>query len=349
MPLTAGQSLSFYEILGPLGAGGMGEVYRAKDTRLEREVAIKILPEELADDEERLRRFEREAKTLASLSHPNVGGIHGVDQEGDVCFLALELVPGEDLAARLSRGPLPVDEAIDVCRQIAEGLEAAHEAGVVHRDLKPANVCVTPEGVVKILDFGLAKPMGPKATPSGTSSAESDSFFMTEEGLVLGTPTYMSPEQARGKPVDRRTDNWAFGCVLFECLVGRRAFGGDVVADILVAIMSEEPDWDALPPLPLRVSELLRRTLSKDPRSRLRDAGEARVQLELAQALDGLPRQPHRPRPGEGGADRADAHSKALRHLPVAAPERPLLPQNLPCLSHGQPPTRHLASSSRRW
>jgi len=214
MPLSPGQTLSFYEVLGPLGAGGMGEVYRARDTRLEREVAIKVLPEELADDEERLRRFEREAKTLASLNHPNIAGIYGVDEVDDVWFLALELVPGEDLAERLAQGPLPVDEAIEVCKHIAEGLEAAHEAGVVHRDLKPANVRVTPEGVTKLLDFGLAKPVHPRARRDGSaSSAESDSFLMTAEGLVLGTPTYMSPEQARGKAVDRRTDLWAFGCV----------------------------------------------------------------------------------------------------------------------------------------
>jgi len=279
MPLAAGQSLTFYEILGPLGAGGMGEVYRAKDTRLEREVAIKVLPEELADDEERLRRFEREAKTLASLNHPNVAGIHGVDKEDDVCFLALELVPGEDLADRLARGALPVDEAIDVCRQIAEGLEAAHEAGVIHRDLKPANVRVTPEGVVKILDFGLAKPIHPRTTREGTTSAESDSFLVTEEGVVLGTPTYMSPEQARGKPVDRRTDVWALGCILYECLTGRRPFGGESLTDVLASIVGAEPDWSRLPNLPPRVFELLRRLLDKDPRLRLRDAGEARVLL----------------------------------------------------------------------
>jgi serine/threonine protein kinase len=283
MPLTAGQTLSFYEILGPLGAGGMGEVYRAKDTRLEREVAIKVLPEELADDEERLRRFEREAKTLASLNHLNVAGIHGVDQEGEVCFLALELVPGEDLAARLSRGPLAVDEAIDVCQQIAEGLEAAHEAGVVHRDLKPANVRITPDGVVKILDFGLAKPMHSKTSgDSSGGAAEHDSFLMTEEGLVLGTPTYMSPEQARGKPVDRRTDIWAFGCVLYECLTGQRAFRGGSLTDILAAIVGEEPDLTRLPLLPASVRALLVRCLTKDPRVRLRDIGEARVLLQAS-------------------------------------------------------------------
>jgi len=285
MPLTAGQNLAHYQILGPLGSGGMGEVYRARDTRLEREVAIKVLPEELADDEERLRRFEREAKTLASLNHPNVAGIHGVDQQGEICFLALELVPGEDLATRLELGALPVEEALDVCRQIAEGLEAAHEAGVVHRDLKPANVRVTPEGVVKVLDFGLAKPM--RETRSGTTAAKPDSFLVTEEGLLLGTPTYMAPEQARGKPVDRRADVWAFGCVLFECLSGKRAFDGESMMDVLAAVVDREPDWSVLPRgTPLHVRALIKRCLDKDPRRRLRDIGEARVTLTEGVAGD---------------------------------------------------------------
>ena len=280
MPLTAGQTLSFYEILGPLGAGGMGEVYRARDTRLEREVAIKVLPEDLADDQDRLKRFEREAKTLASLNHANLAHVYGIDQVESTCLIAMELVPGEDLATRLASGPLPVAESIDVCRQIAEGLEAAHEAGVVHRDLKPANVRVTPEGVVKILDFGLAKPVRPKATMDGTTTAEPDSFLLTEEGLVLGTPTYMSPEQARGKPVDKRTDVWAFGCVLFECLTGSRAFDAASLTDVLAAIVNREPDWNALPTgTPHSVRWLLQRCLDKDPRTRLRDVGEARVAL----------------------------------------------------------------------
>jgi len=281
MPLTTGQTLTHYEILGPLGAGGMGEVYRARDTRLDREVAIKVLPEHFADDDERLRRFEREAKALASLNHPNVAGIHGIDQVDETCFLAMELVPGEDLAAKLARGPLPVDEALDVCRQIAEGLESAHEAGVVHRDLKPANVRVTPDGAVKILDFGLAKPLAPKTRSHGTSTAESDSFLVTEEGLVLGTPTYMSPEQARGKPVDRRTDVWAFGCVLYECLTGKRAFEGDSLSDVIAALLEREPDLDRLPArTPPRVRELITRCLAKVTRHRLRDIGEARWTLE---------------------------------------------------------------------
>ncbi|MFT7541423.1 MAG: Tol biopolymer transport system component [Gammaproteobacteria bacterium] len=286
MSLANGQTLSFYQILSPLGAGGMGEVYLARDTRLDREVAIKVLPEEMADDEERLRRFEREAKTLASLNHTNIAGIHGIDQVDETCFIAMELVPGEDLEVRLKRGALPAEEALDVCRQIAEGLEIAHEAGIVHRDLKPANIRITPEGLVKILDFGLAKPIGSSARKSGSqqlpSSAESDSFLVTSEGMILGTPTYMSPEQARGKLVDRRTDIWAFGCVLFECLTGKRAFKGDAFGDLIAAILGREVDLEALPSAtPPRVRELIARCVVKDPRMRLRDIGEARVVLGL--------------------------------------------------------------------
>jgi len=283
MTLTTGQSLTFYEILGPLGAGGMGEVYRARDTRLEREVAIKVLPEGLADDEDRLRRFDREAKTLAALNHTNVAGIHGIDQVDGLAFIAMELVAGEDLSERLERGALSVDEAVEIMRQIAAGLEAAHEAGVVHRDLKPANIRITPEGVVKVLDFGLAKPTGPRLTSgSGTSvTAKPDSFLMTEEGLVLGTPTYMSPEQARGQPVDRRTDIWAFGCVLYECLTGKRAFDGETLSDVIAAVISTKPDLARLPAAtPARIRELLARCLDKEARGRLRDIGEARVALE---------------------------------------------------------------------
>jgi hypothetical protein len=346
MPLATGQTLTHYEILGPLGAGGMGEVYRARDTRLDREVAIKVLPEHFAEDDERLQRFEREAKTLASLNHPNVAGIHAIDQVDDTCFLAMELVPGEDLATRLARGPLPVDEAIDVCRQIAEGLEAAHEAGVVHRDLKPANVRVTPDGVVKVLDFGLAKPIRPKtSSESGATTAESDSFLMTEEGLVLGTPTYMSPEQARGKPVDRRTDIWAFGCVLYECLTGKRAFDGESMTDVLASIVGKDPDWSRLPGgVEPHVLRLVRRCIEKDPRERLRDVGEARITLgrgtpEPVDRPRESPRSRHVPvlavgiialalgalgawflRPEEGGASRDVAATTARRTLRLTVP-----------------------------
>ena len=257
----------------------MGEVYRARDTRLEREVALKVLPEDLADNEERLRRFEREAITLASLNHPNVAQVFSIDQVGDTCFMAMELVPGEDLAARISRGALPLDETLDVCRQVAEGVETAHEAGVIHRDLKPANVMITPEGKVKVLDFGLAKPAG--HGPGANSTA--DSVLTTEEGRLLGTPTYMAPEQARGRPIDRRVDVWAFGCVLYECLARRRAFNGESLGDVLAAVLQKEPVWSALPAsTPRSVRELLVRCLRKDPRLRLRDIGDARIALEEA-------------------------------------------------------------------
>ncbi len=276
MPLTPGSKLAFYEVVSPLGAGAMGEVWRAKDTRLGREVAIKVLPEHFADDEERLRRFEREAKTLATLNHPNVAQIFGVDQVEDTCFLVLELVPGESLEERIKRGALPVADALDVARQIAEGLEAAHEAGVIHRDLKPANIRLTPDGKVKVLDFGLAKP-----AREGHDGSTTDSVLSTEAGRLLGTPTYMAPEQARGKPIDRRVDIWAFGCVLYECLTAKRAFAGDTLTDVFAAVLEREPDWTRLPAAtPPRVRELLERCFAKDPRARLRDIGEARVLLQ---------------------------------------------------------------------
>jgi len=283
--LVSGQSLSFYEIAGPIGAGAMGEVFRARDTRLDRDVAIKVLPEHFAQDEERLRRFEREAKALASLSHPNVAQIYGVDQVEDTCFLVLELVEGEGLDERLERGPLAVAEAVDVARQIASGLEAAHESGVIHRDLKPANVRITHEGEVKLLDFGLAK----ANVPRGAGSTTSDSVLTTEAGRLLGTPTYMAPEQARGRPIDRRVDLWAFGCVLYECLSARRAFGGETLSDVLAGVLEKEPDWSALPPAtPPHVRALIERCLVKDPRERLRDAGDARLELTRP-AMQGAP------------------------------------------------------------
>lgn len=283
MPLSPGSTLSHYSILGPLGAGAMGEVYRARDTKLGREVAIKVLPEHFADEPERLKRFEREAKTLASLNHANVAQIFGVDQVGDTCFLVLELVPGESLEARLKRGPLPLDEALDVCRQIAEGLEAAHDAGVIHRDLKPANVVLTPEGRVKILDFGLAKPAN-----EGHSGSSTDSVLSTEAGRLLGTPTYMAPEQARGKAIDKRVDVWAFGCVLYECLTAKRAFAGETLTDVLGAVLHSQADLSALPPsTPRRVRELVEGCFAKDPRRRLRDIGQARLEIERASSEPG--------------------------------------------------------------
>ncbi|MBL8840839.1 MAG: serine/threonine-protein kinase [Planctomycetes bacterium] len=276
MPLPAGAKLSFYELLAPLGAGAMGEVYRAKDTKLGREVAIKVLPPHFAEDAERLKRFGREATTLASLNHPNVAQIFGVDEVDGLCFLVLELVPGESLEERLKRGPLPIAEAIDVGRQIAEGLEAAHEAGVIHRDLKPANVRLTPDGKVKVLDFGLAKP----AREAGDTKSSTDSVLSTEAGRLLGTPTYMAPEQARGKAIDRRVDLWAFGCVLYECLTAQRAFAGESLTDVLAAVIEREPDLEKLPAAtPPRVRALIERCLRKDAKLRLQAIGEARIAL----------------------------------------------------------------------
>lgn len=278
MELTPGTRLGLYEILGPLGAGGMGEVLYARDVKLDRQVAIKVLPDASADDPEWLARFNREARLLAALTHPNIATVHGLDEVEGLHYIAMELVPGETLAQRLSGGALPVDEALRVARQIAEALEAAHERGIIHRDLKPANVMLTPDGVVKILDFGLAK-------STQLADASNDTVppneAPTQEGVILGTPAYMAPEQARGRPVDRRCDIWALGCVLFEVLTGRPVFKGQTFHDIMAAVIENAPDWKSLPTgVPPRVANLLRRCLQKDPQRRLRDAGDVRLELE---------------------------------------------------------------------
>jgi Tol biopolymer transport system component len=283
MPLTPGSRLGPYEVLSPLGAGGMGEVFRARDSRLGRDVAVKVLPEAFAADPERLARFEREARLLASLSHPNIAGIHGLEEVGGHRHLILELVEGETLAERLTRGPLPVDEALDVARQVAAALDAAHEAGIVHRDLKPGNVMLTATGDAKVLDFGLARGggSGPSGTDIGLSASPTMTYAATMAGVILGTAAYMSPEQARGRAVDRRTDIWSFGCVLYECLVGKPLFGGETVSDTIAKILERDPDWSALPPkTPPRVRELLRRCLEKDAKKRQRDAGDIKIELD---------------------------------------------------------------------
>ena len=284
MTLIPGTRLGPYEIVAPLGAGGMGEVHRARDTRLGRDVAVKALPAEFARDPERVARFEREAKLLASLNHPNIAGIHGLEEVAGDRYLVLEFIEGETLGARLARGPLPVVEALDVCRQVAAGVEAAHDAGVVHRDLKPGNVMLKPDGTVKVLDFGLAKggaAHGASSSDPNLSASPTMTYARTVDGVILGTAAYMSPEQARGKTVDRRTDVWSFGCVLYECLTGRRVFEGETVSDLVARILEREPDWTALPAAtPAWLGSLMRRCLTKDVKQRLQAIGEARIALE---------------------------------------------------------------------
>ncbi|MDA2934695.1 serine/threonine protein kinase, partial [Acidobacteria bacterium AH-259-D05] len=278
-----GTTLSHYKVIEKIGQGGMGEVYRAEDTNLSREVAIKVLPEQFTQDPQRLARFEREAKLLASLNHPNIAAIYGLEQAEDQQFLVLELVEGETLAERVAKGPLPVEEALETCRQIAEGVEAAHEKGVIHRDLKPANVKITPEGKVKILDFGLAKAFEGETPVTDISQSPTLTEEMTKAGVILGTAAYMSPEQAKGKPVDKRADIFAFGCVLYECLTGKRAFEGETITETIAAVLKSEPDWDGLPEnTPSIIRFLLRRCLTKDPHDRLHNTANVRIEIKLA-------------------------------------------------------------------
>ncbi len=272
-----------YPIEREIGRGGMGVVYLGRDTRLDRRVAIKVLPEAFAGDPERLARFEREARLVASLNHPNIAGIYGIEEDAGQRFLALEYVEGETLAERIARGPLTLDDTLDVCRQVAAALEAAHEGGVVHRDLKPGNIKITPAGEVKVLDFGLAKGGAGAGSESASDLSHSPTLTLaaTGAGVILGTAAYMSPEQARGKAVDKRADIWAFGCLLYECLTGRQAFAGETVSDMIARILQGEPEWGALPArTPERVRGLLRRCFEKDARRRLRDIGDARMEIE---------------------------------------------------------------------
>ena len=288
MALAAGTRLGAYEILGLLGAGGMGDVYRARDARLKRDVAIKVLPESFAAHPERLARFQREAEVLASLNHPHIAAIYGLEESDGTRALVMELVEGETLADRIARGRLPLDEALPIARQIADALEAAHEQGIVHRDLKPANIKVRDDGTVKVLDFGLAKLVDPvtagQAGPHATASPTLTSPAMvTGVGVILGTAAYMSPEQARGRPADKRSDIWAFGCVLYEMLAGKRAFEGDDISDTLAAVLRADPDWRALPQeTPEAIRRLLTRCLEKNQRERLPHIGIARLDMRDA-------------------------------------------------------------------
>jgi serine/threonine-protein kinase len=299
MSLAAGTRLGVYEIVGAIGAGGMGEVYRARDTKLNRDVAIKILPDAFATDPERLGRFRREAQVLASLNHPNIAAIYGFEDSPKTHALVLELVEGPTLAEMIAEraaqgadGPgIPLAESLRIARQLAAALEAAHDLGIVHRDLKPANIKIKDDGTVKVLDFGLAKALAPDADPQGSvSNSPTLTARATQLGMILGTAAYMAPEQAKGRSVDRRADIWAFGVVLFEMLTGRRAFDGDDVSDVLASVLKTEPDWTKLPAdLPAPMRRLLGRCLEKDPRRRLRDIGEGMLQLDDGLSFPAMP------------------------------------------------------------
>ena len=284
MPITSGTRLGSYEIVTQIGAGGMGEVYEARDTKLGRNVAIKVLPAAFVNDPDRLSRFQREARMLAALNHSNIATIHGLEHSDGAHFLIMELVSGETLAERIKReGAVPIKEALKIAVQIAEALEAAHEKGIIHRDLKPANVKVTTEGTLKVLDFGLAKAFAGDAGDSNPSQSPTLSAVATMQGVLLGTAAYMSPEQARGKAVDKRTDIWAFGCVLYELLTGKQAFHGEGTTDILAAVVRAEPDWSKLPlSTPAQIRTLLKRCLQKEKRLRMQSAGDARIEIEEA-------------------------------------------------------------------
>ncbi|MCM2315030.1 MAG: serine/threonine protein kinase, partial [Thermoanaerobaculia bacterium] len=281
MGLKPGDTAGVYEILSLIGAGGMGEVWRARDTRLGREVAIKVLPDEFVENADRLARFEREARVLASFNHPRIASIFGLDQHEGRMLLVMELAPGETLAQRIGRRPIAVREAMEIAMQIAEALEAAHEKGIVHRDLKPANVKVSDDGEVKVLDFGIAKVFEQDEISGGNDDTKSPTVVKTASGagMIMGTAAYMAPEQARGRKVDRRADVWAFGATLWEMLTGTRLFSGETVTDTLAAVLREEADLSALPAdVPEPVRRLIRRCLVKDAKHRLRDIGDARLE-----------------------------------------------------------------------
>src|SRR3972149_230868 len=289
-----GNRLSHYQISAHLGSGGFGDVYQATDTKLGRSVAIKLLPEAFARDAERVARFRREARVLASLNHPNIAAIYGLEESGGRNFLVMEFVPGETLAARIKRSPIPLEEALGHTTQITNALEAAHESEktIVHRDLKPSNAIVTPDGVVKVLDFGLAKAYAPDPTDVSLSNSPTLSAMATQKGVILGTAAYMSPEQAKGREADRRADIFAFGAVLYEMLTGRPVFDGEGVQDILGAVLKSEPDWTRLPSdVPPRIRELLRLCLQKDRKKRRQTATDVRIDIEqaLAEPVPAMP------------------------------------------------------------
>ena len=377
MTLSSGARLGPYEIIAPLGAGGMGEVYRATDTNLKRAVAIKVLPESVAADAARLARFQREAEVLAALNHPHIAAIYGLERSDVSTALVMELVEGPTLADCIGQGAMPVEETIAIAKQVAEALEAAHGQGIVHRDLKPANIKVRSDGTVKVLDFGLAKAMEPAGiAPAGapTSPTITSPAMMTVNGMLLGTVAYMSPEQARGKAVDKRSDIWAFGAVVYEMLTGRRAFPGEEIADVIAAVLTREPDWTRLPAgLSPGVATLLRRCLHKDRTQRIRDIGDAWLALDGAFDGAGPPAVPPvrsaRPTWKRGTSVRRHGHRRWTRHEPrgvgflavdsrtcsdcplrVRAARRPGAPDHHPaaghCNRHGRQ-LLHLSDDSR--
>jgi eukaryotic-like serine/threonine-protein kinase len=321
MPLHPGARVGAYEIVALLGAGGMGEVYRARDSRLHRDVALKILPEQFASDPERLARFQREAQVLASLAHPNIAQIYGIEETpatgGMARALILELVEGPTLADRIAQGPLPLEETLAIARQIAEALEAAHERGIIHRDLKPGNLKITPAGTVKVLDFGLAAVMqdSPSQDVNATHSPTL-TLAATRAGVIIGTAAYMSPEQASGKTTDKRADIWSFGVVLWEMLTGRRLFEGETISHTLALVLTKDLDWKDLPAAtPMPVRRLLRRCLERDRRKRLPDIGSARLEIDDALASPGAVSEARVPRlvVQERGAVRGLGESRPAR------------------------------------
>ncbi|MGH9581065.1 MAG: protein kinase domain-containing protein, partial [Terriglobales bacterium] len=281
-----GQTIAHYRVTAKLGAGGMGEVYRATDTKLGRDVALKVLPEAFAADAQRMTRFQREAQVLASLNHPHIAAIYGLEEAGAASgaptrALVMELVEGPTLAERIAQGAIPIEEALPIAKQIAEALEYAHERGIIHRDLKPANIKLTADGQVKVLDFGLAKALSDDASAADVSNSPTLSMAATKAGIILGTAAYMAPEQARGKQVDRRADIWSFGVVLYEMLTGRRLYTGETASDTLASVLKEQPDWTRLPSTtPATIRDLVRRCLTKEPRQRLQAIGDARIAIE---------------------------------------------------------------------
>lgn len=326
MALSPGTKLGVYEIVAPIGKGGMSEVYRARDTKLGRDVAIKLPPEELSRDSDRLARFELEAKLLAALSHASIATLYGFEESDGIQYLAVELVPGATLAERIASGPIPVEEAIVIARQVSDTLEAAHEAGVIHRDLKPDNIKVSDDGHVKVLDFGLAKAFAEDGTQVDSSLSPTLTRAGTQTGVVLGTAAYVSPEQARGKGVDKRADIFAFGCVVDEMLTARRAVDGETVSDILASVIKTEPDWTDVP---TRVRALVKRCVEKGIRQRYRDIGDVRLDLDVSPAVvETAPARRSSRWPIAGAGD--DAKRRAGACPPAFPPGRPTFSFSFP-------------------